>query len=121
MTLGLRRTIVAALIVTLTLAGLGRAFATTAQPGEAHDVIPGVHTPICHSGADGAPADPAQPGGHDCCGDCALLAAATLPSPPALAGPAPVEHYADHARAIPWSPFVARTRDPRLSRGPPAA
>lgn len=121
MTLGLRRTVVAALIVALTLAGLGRAFATTARAGSAHDVIPGIHIPLCHSGVDGAPADPAQPGGHDCCGGCALLAPAMLPSPPALAKPAPVARYADHARAIPWSPVVARPRDPRLSRGPPAA
>lgn len=121
MTIGLRRTFVAALIVALTLAGLGRALATTAQLGDAHDVIPGVHVPICHSGEDGTPADPAQPAGHDCCDACALLAPALLPSAPVLAGPAPVAHYADHAHAVAWSPVLARPRSPRLSRGPPAA
>ena len=120
-TTGLRRTLVAALILALTLAGVGRALAATTQPGAAHDVIPGVHVPICHSGADGAPSGPARPDGHDCCDDCALLAPALLPSPPVLAGPAPVELFADYAGAIPWSPVLARPRDPRLSRGPPTA
>ena len=121
MTSGLRRSLVAALIIALTLAGLGRAFASTAQFTDVHDVIPGVHLPICHSGSGEAPADPSQPVSHDCCDECALLAPATLPAPSVLAVPAPVEHFVEHARAISWAPIFARPRDPRLSRGPPAA
>ncbi len=121
MTSGLRRSLVAALIIALTLSGLGRAVASSAQPVGVHDAIPGVHVPICHSGPGEAPADPSQPLSHDCCDDCALLAPAVLPAPPAMAAPAPVEHFAEHARAIDWAPVLARPRDPRLSRGPPAA
>lgn len=121
MTTGLRRTLVAALIVALTLAGLGRALATTTGAVPTGDVVGGVYVPICHHGAGEAPSDPAQPGGHDCCDACALLAPAVLPSAPVVARPASVAYYADHARAVPWSPVVARPRDPRLSRGPPAA
>lgn len=121
MTLGLRRNLVAVLIIALTLAGLGRAIASTERSGLVLDVIPGIHLPICHSGAGESPADPAQPVSHDCCDDCALMALAVLPAPPVQSGPTPVEHFADHARAIAWAPVLARPRDPRLSRGPPAA
>ena len=128
MTSGLRRSLVAALIIALTLSGLGRAFASSAQSAGVHDAIlgvhdaiPGVHVPICHSGPGEAPADPSQPLSHDCCDDCALLALAVLPAPPAIATLAPAEHFAEHARAIAWAPVIARPRDPRLSRGPPAA
>ena len=120
-TSGLRRSLVAVLIIALTLSGLGRALASTVQPASVHDVIPGVHLPICHSGSGEAPADPSRPVPHDCCDDCALLALAVLPAPPALAALAPAEHFAEHARAIAWAPVLARPRDPRLSRGPPAA
>ncbi len=123
MTSGLRRGLVAILIITLTLAGLGRAMASPPQVapevGGLHDVIPGLHVPICHAGD--VPADPSQPPSHDCCDACALLAAAVVPAPPVLSLPAPVEHYAGHAQAIAWAPVIARLRDPRLSRGPPAA
>ena len=116
---GLRRSLVAALIVALTLAGLGRATAS-AGPGKApRDAIPGLHVPICHAGA--APADPARPSRHDCCGDCALLAAALVPPPPALSRPAPAVRAAPRLRAVAPVPAMARPRGPRLSRGPPAA
>ena len=119
MTSRLRRSLVAVLIITLTLAGLGRAMASAPQLGAIHDVIPGVHVPICHSGE--APADPAQPASHDCCDECALLAPIVVPVPQVLAGPAPIEHFAEHAHAVAWAPVIARLRDPRLSRGPPDA
>ncbi|RYB04080.1 hypothetical protein D3272_13700 [Lichenibacterium ramalinae] len=113
----MRRSLVAALIVALTLAGLGRATAS-AGPGKApRDAIPGLHVPICHAGA--APADPARPSRHDCCGDCALLAAALVP--PALSRPAPAVRAAPRLRAVAPMPAMARPRGPRLSRGPPAA
>ena len=121
MTAGLRRSLVAVLLIALTLSGLGRALASAVQPGSVGDVIPGVHLPICHSGAGESPADPAQPASHDCCDHCALLASAVLPAAPILAGPAPVAHFAAHSRAIAWAPVLSRPRDPRLSRGPPAA
>ena len=117
MTSGLRRGLVAILIITLTLAGLGRAMASVSQVGGLHDVIPGVHVPICHSGE--VPTDPSQPPSHDCCDECALLAAFVMPAPQVLSLPAPVEHFAEHARAVAWAPVIARPRDPRLSRGPP--
>jgi hypothetical protein len=119
MTLEFRRSLVAVLIITLTLAGLGRAMASAPRLGGIHDVIPGVHVPICHSGE--APTDPVQPTSHDCCDECALLAVAVIPTPPILSAPAPVEHFAEHAPAIAWAPVIARPRDPRMSRGPPAA
>lgn len=119
MTSGWRRSLVAILLVALTLAGLGRAMASILPATDLHDVIPGVHVPICHAGE--APSDPARPSSHDCCDACALLAPATLPGPVALSAPAPVVSFAEHARAVAWAPVFARPRDPRLSRGPPAA
>lgn len=119
MTSGLRRGLVAILIITLTLAGLGRAMASVPEVAGLHDVIPGVHVPICHAGD--VPADPSQPPSHDCCDACALLAVAVMPAPQVLSLPAPVAHFAEHAQAIAWAPVIARLRDPRLSRGPPAA
>ncbi len=121
MTLGLRRSLVAVLFIALTLTGLGRALASAVQSEGFHDVIPGVHVPICHSGAGESPVDPAQPTSHDCCDDCALLGIAVLPAPPVLSRPATVEQFAEHAQALAWAPVLARPRDPRLSRGPPAA
>ena len=119
MTSGLRRSLVAVLIIALTLAGLGRAVASMPRPAGLQDVIPGVHAPICHSGE--APAGPARPAAPDCCDDCAMPAAAALPAPPVLSRPAPVAYFAEHAHALAWAPALARPRDPRLSRGPPAA
>lgn len=118
MTVGLRRSLVAALIVALTLAGLGGAVASSAQPA---GIIPGAHAPICHSGRAQIPADPARPASHGCCDGCASLAAAVLPTRPLHAQPTPVAPFVGHARAIPRSPTLARPRDPRLSRGPPVA
>ena len=117
-TSGLRRSLVAILIIALTLAGLGRAFASFA---DLRDAIPGVHVPICHSGPGRVPAGPAQPASHACCDDCALLAPAMLRAAPTLSKPAPVAHFAEHAHALAWAPALSRPRDPRLSRGPPAA
>ena len=108
--LGLRRSFLAVLIVALTLAGLGRALATTAQLAPHSATIAGVHVSICHAG-DG-PADPAQPVSHGCCDDCALLAPAVLPAPPVLPGPAPVARFAEHAQALHWAPLLARLRTP---------
>lgn len=119
-TSGLRRAVGAILIVALTLTGLGRAVATTFDPAEARDAIPGVHVPICHSGG-GVPSDPERPPQHDCCDACALLAPAVLPAAPALAGPAPVARLAAPAAAAAWVPVLARPWSPRQSRGPPAA
>ena len=119
MTSRLRRSVVAVLIIALTLAGLGRAMASAPHLGVIHDVIPGVHVPICHSGE--GPVDPSQPTSHDCCDECALSAPVVMPAPPIVAEPAPIEHYAEHAQAIAWAPVIARLRDPRLSRGPPVA
>ena len=119
MTSGLRQSLVAVLLIALSLAGLGRAMASVTPVTDLHDVIPGVHVPICHSGE--APSDPSQPASHDCCDECALLALATLPTPVMLSVPAPVSYFAEHARAVAWAPVIARPRDPRLSRGPPTA
>ena len=116
---GLRRGLVAALIIALSLAGLGRALAAAAPFGDLGAAIPGVRVPICHAGAPST--DPARPASHDCCDDCALLAPAVLPAPPVLAGPAPVAFFAAHIHALAWAPRIARRREPRLSRGPPAA
>ncbi len=121
MTSGLRRILVAVLLIALTLTGLGRGLASSPANGPSQDVIPGVHVPICHSGAGESPADPSRPASHDCCDDCALLSVAVLPTPSRLAAPAPVAFFAEHARAVAWRPVLARLRDPRLSRGPPAA
>ena len=121
MTLGLRRSLVAVLFIALTLTGLGRALASAVPSEGLHDVIPGVHVPICHSGAGENSTDPGQPVSHDCCDDCALLGIAVLPAPPVLSRPASVEHFAEHAQAVAWAPVLARPRDPRMSRGPPAA
>ena len=116
-TSGWRRGIVAALVLVLTLSGLGRAMAS---PGEGlRDAVAGLRFPICHSG--GAPADPALPSTHDCCDACALMASALLPAPPSLGRPAPVVRSARLARVEIRAPDVARPRDPRLSRGPPSA
>lgn len=112
MTLGLRRSLVAVLLIALTLTGLGRALASTVPSEGFHDVIPGVHVPICHSGAGENPADPVQPISHDCCDDCALLGIAVLPAPPILSRPASLEHFAEHAQAISWSPVMARPAIP---------
>lgn len=120
MTFGLRRILVAALLVALTLAGLGRAFATAIPLMDPQDPLPGVHVPICRSGSGEAPADPARPVPHDCCDDCALLAPVVLPSPAVVTGPAPVARHADHGRPAARAPRFARLRHPRLSRGPPA-
>lgn len=121
MTPGLRHWLAAVLTIALTLAGLGRALASTEGAFDASLAIAGVHAPICHSGPGAAPADPARPAPHDCCDGCALAAPAVLPTPPALSVPAPAARYADHAHALAWAPTIARPRDPRLSRGPPAA
>ncbi len=119
-TSGLRRAVAAILIVALTLAGVGRAVATTVDRGDARDAIPGVHVPICHSGG-GVPSDPEGPPQHDCCDACVLLAPAVLPAAPALAGPAPVARPAPPPASAAWVPVLVRPRSPRQSRAPPAA
>ena len=119
MTSGLRRGLVAALILALTLSGLARALASASQAEGAPGVVAGVRFPICHAGE--APADPAVPSSHDCCGACALMAAALLPAPPRLGHPAPASRFARQAPAVVRAPAIARPRDPRLSRGPPSA
>ncbi len=116
---GLRRSLVAVLIIALSLAGLGRALAAAAPVGDLGAAIPGVPAPICHAGAPSS--DPSQPASHDCCDACALLAAALLPTPPVLAGRAPVAIFAPQVPALAWAPRIARRREPRLTRGPPAA
>ncbi|WP_237477813.1 hypothetical protein [Lichenibacterium dinghuense] len=115
---GLRRGLAAVLMLALTLGGLGRAVATAAPSAAARAVIAGVAAPICHSGAGEAPARDAS---HDCCDDGALLAAAVLPAPPRLVRPAPAARSAARAAAAFRAPVVARLRDHRLPRGPPAA
>jgi hypothetical protein len=118
-TSGLRRALVAVLILALTLSGIGRSVASTVDQVGGPYAIAGV--PICHSGAGGPPVDPAIPSRHDCCDACALLAPAVLPTPPFVCAPASVAHYAAHARAVDWAPTVLRPRSPRQSQGPPAA
>jgi len=119
MTSGLRLGLVAALILALTLSGLGRAQASASQAEGTPGVVAGVRFPICHAGE--APADPAVPSSHDCCGACALMAAVLLPAPPRLGHPAPTSRFARHAPAAVRALAIARPRDPRLSRGPPSA
>lgn len=119
MTSGLRRGLVAALVLALTLSGLGRASAWPEQGDGSSGVVAGVRFPICHAGE--APADPALPSSHDCCDACALLAAALLPAPPRLGHPAPASRFARPVAAVVRAPTIARPRDPRLSRGPPSA
>ena len=123
MTLGLRRTLAALLIITLTLAGLGRAVATTSYTADRLDVVAGLHVPICHTGADtpSSPASPAHPAQHDCCDACALLAATILPAGPVLSGPAPAGRFTEHVRAVARVMVIGRPRSPRQSRGPPTA
>lgn len=118
----LRRSLAAALIIALTLAGLGRALAATATwaAGPGSDAA-GLGVPICHSGADAAPDGPTQPVPHDCCDDGALLASAVLPAPPSVGGRVPVPRPVAYAGAAPWAPTVALPRAHRLPRGPPAA
>ena len=115
MTLGLRPGLVAALIVALTLAGLGRALSTASEPASALDAIVGAHVLLFHSGA--APADPVRPASHD---SRSPLAAAVLSTPSALSVPACVAHFAHHAQALAWAPARA-PRARRSSRCPPAA
>lgn len=113
----------AVLIIALTLAGLGRAVATTPYDADPLDVVAGLHVPICHAGADAPsdPASPAHPARHDCCDACALLAAAILPAGPVLSGPAPAGRFTAPVRAVGSVALIARPRSPRQSRGPPAA
>ena len=118
---GLRRSLVAALVIALSIAGLGRALAAADHGGIGVPAIAGIAVPICHAGTGKASTDPARPASHDCCDDGALLAAAVLPAPSVLDGPAPVAAFADRAPALASAPPFARPRDPRLSRGPPAA
>ena len=120
-TSGLRRAVMAILIVALTLTGFGRAVATSLDPAGASAAIPGVQVPICHAGGGGVPSDPERPTRHDCCDACALLAPAVLPAAPALDGPAPMARLAAPAAAAAWVSVLARPRSPRQSRGPPAA
>lgn len=115
---GLRRSLAAVLIIALTLAGLGRAAAAV---GMNTSVFAAGGVPICHSGADADRGDPARPARHDCCDDCALLAAAVLPAPPSLAEPARAARRAAPAQAAPRASVAARSRDQHLPRGPPAA
>ena len=122
-TSGPRRTLAAVLIIALTLAGLGRAVATTSDPADVLDIVAGLPVPICHAGAGtpSAPGSPAHPAQHDCCDACALLAAIVLPAGPVLSRPAPAGHVAAHIRAVAAVAAIARPRSPRQSRGPPAA
>ena len=114
-TSGWRRALAALLVAVLAVAGAGRATATVATSVA---LLPGLQAPICHSGQNQVPDDPAAPP-HDCCDDCALLSPAVLPSnPPAVSG-AVAWHVAD--RSIAGAPAItlSRQRGSRRARGPP--
>ncbi len=114
--IGWRRALAALLVMVTALAGAGRAAASTVDPV---DLIPGFHAPICHSGARGAADDPAAPTRHDCCDDCALVALAVLPAPPAVADPLAPAAAAEHGAFAAGPTTPARQRSPRQSQGPP--
>ncbi len=120
-TCGLRRALAMALILVLTLSGVGRAAAFAARPAEAGPIIGGVAVPICHTGSPRDPAGPGDPAAHACCDACALLAPAVLPVAPAAIRHAPSGDPVERVQAAAGNPILARPRSPRQSRGPPAA
>ena len=117
---GLRRILAGILMLVITLAGVGRGLAAASDLGHTSFDIPGVASPICHSG-DGHGSLPPDQTRHDCCDACAISALATLADGPILTGPASALRYVEHTEAMAWMPVVARLRTPRQAQGPPPA
>ncbi len=114
------RLLAAALVLALTLAGVGRGIAF--PDAEITGAIPGPRVPICHTTRPvdaGHPADPTHR--PDCCEACALLAAAILPDAPAIEMTSAAPRAAEAEGLAAQVTVLRRLRTPRQPQGPPAA
>ena len=113
----LREAAVVLLAALITLAGVERGLISIASAADGSSSSIGL---ICHALTKANGDDPAGQARHDCCDECAVAAAAVLPSPPEFAMPAriatPVAHPAPPVGIVPQFAWT-----PRLSQGPPSA
>ncbi len=117
----MRRTVVALVMLALSLAGIGRGLAAANESGPAFIVVDGFVISLCHTdNGNGGPDDP-QNAPHDCCDQCTLRAAIDVPVVPIFAPPALIVHFIEFDSSVVAPPTFARLRTPRLSQGPPAA
>lgn len=116
----LRRAVAALLMLTLTLAGVGRSVASLTGEPVGTVIIAGFVVHQCHTDAGADPADgPASK--RDCCEDCALCGPVILPAPASARHPPARIVTVDPVQVAPWTPHVSRSRTPRQSQGPPVA